>query len=72
MGTIRSANKSVLRLFNGSWNDKVLDQPMDPITRQSDFRVKRLFKREDKASPKLPLALPNSFTLQHVIHVLVG
>ena len=48
MGTIRSANKSVLRLFNGSWNDKVLDQPMDPITRQSDFRVKGCLKEKTK------------------------
>ena len=45
MGTIRGANKYVLRLFkvgsaSDTSNDKVLYEPINPIARQSDFREK--------------------------------
>ena len=40
MGTIRSANTSVLQLLKDTSNDKVLDQPIDPIARQSVFMEK--------------------------------
>ena len=52
-----------------TWNDKVLYQPMNPIARQSDFWQKVVRKIK---FPKLPPALPNSFALPYVIHVLAG
>ena len=52
MGTIRCANKSVLRLLKDTSNDKVLDQPIHPIARQSVFSVKGCLKK--KRFPKLP------------------
>ena len=52
-------------------NDKVLSQPINPVARQSDFREKNVVKKKRQRFPKLPPALPNSFTLLYVIHVLV-
>ena len=52
-----------------TWNDKVLYQPMKPIARQSDFMEKVVRKIK---FPKLPPALPTSFTLPYLITVLVG
>ena len=53
-------------------NDKVLYQPINPIARQSDFSEKGFVKKKRQRVPKLPPALPKSFTLPCVIHVLVG
>ena len=59
MGTTRGANKSVLRFFKGvestpdTSEDKVLYPPFNPISRQSDFRVKGSLK-EKTTLPKAP------------------
>ena len=42
---------------------------MNPISWQSDFR-ENVVKKNRQRVLKLPLALPNSFTLPYVIHVL--
>ena len=51
-------------------SDKVLYQPINPITRQYEFKEKG-FVKEKTTLPEAP-TLPNSFTLPYVIHVLVG
>ena len=52
-------------------NGKLHYQPIKPIARQSDFREK-VVKKKKQRFPKLRPALPNSFTLPYVIHVLVA
>ena len=53
-------------------NDKVLYQPIKPIARQSDVNEKVVKTKKRQRFPKPPPALPNSFALPYVIHVLAG
>ena len=59
MGTIKGANKSVFSAFSravgsasDTSNDKVLYQPINLVTRQSDFSEKRLLEKRRQRFPK--------------------
>ena len=76
MGTIRSANKSVLKLFKGSWKRIGLTArcftsrlTLSPGNLTSRNKV---FKKKRHRFPELPTCIAEFLCVTYVIHVLVG